>query len=724
MDLNPFDPQNRIFSDAWHRVSSVKAALRNSVQAQRQVFQNQLWIVLSDTLGSDWFRISPDAYKFICRMSMGCTIEQAWQKTIAAEPELALTQEEVVQLLGQLNLSNLLQYDRTGTDASIFERYTKRKQQERQSLFMGFLAIRIPLINPDNMLQKILPVIRLAFGWGGITLYLMLLAAGGLSLISRYDTLFNQSAGILAPDNLILLYVGFIIAKLIHEIGHAAVCKYYGGEVHAMGVILLLFTPLPFVDATSAWGFRSRRQRMFVGLAGLFAELAVAAVAALIWVNTAPGAMNALAYNVIFAASISTFIFNINPLIRFDGYYILIDLLEVPNLFQRSREQLRYLGQRFLFQMKHARASACSRREVIILPIYAICSICYWISMMVTIAFFIAGQYLDIGLAFAWILAITTLFFPLIKLFRFVFFSPQLQQERGKALCISFVLVILFVVGIGFIPIPDRVRVSGVLEATQFRSLRSEVAGSVEQILVQPGILVTKGSALIRLENKQLSMELTVLQHQRQQIESRMLLSVSKAVADYSPLLEQRLIIESRIHEINRQLASLVIKAPIEGIWCIDADVAAHGRWVPRGGFMGNIVQPGSWRFIGILPQVGTHLFKDTIRKAEIRLDGEEQVNLVALEINIIPHENGILPSPALGMAGGGDIAVDLSDPGGVTATEPFFRIQAVLPEKENHRALMIHGRLGVMRLTLSATPLFIQWERNIRQFLQRRFRV
>ncbi|MFM8557817.1 MAG: peptidase M50, partial [Betaproteobacteria bacterium] len=334
------DPASRTFSDSWHRVAKVRVELRSSVRAHRQTFRGDTWVMLRDTLSSDWFRVSGEAWAFVSRLSLERTIEDAWMLTLEADPDTALTQEEVVQLLGQLNLSNLLNFDRSSAGASLFERYAKRRRQETKALLMGFLAIKIPLIDPDRMLAAAMPLIRVLFGPIGAVLYLALLAVAGKALIDSADSLFSQSAGLLAPGNLPLLYVGFIIAKVVHEFGHAAVCKRYGGEVHKMGVMLLIFAPMPYVDATSSWGFRSRGERMLTGAAGVIAELGVAAVAALLWAHTAPGAVNAIAYNVIFVASVSSLLFNLNPLLRFDGYHMLVDFLDVPNLFQRSREQL------------------------------------------------------------------------------------------------------------------------------------------------------------------------------------------------------------------------------------------------------------------------------------------------------------------------------------------------------------------------------------------------
>ncbi len=157
-------------------------------------------------------------------------------------------------------------------------------------------------------------------------------------------TRFVSRAKRAGAGNLVLLYLGLIFIKTVHEFGHAIFCRKYGGEVHVMGVMLMIFTPMPYVDATSSWSFRERYKRVLVGAAGMIVELFVAALATFVWAKTAPGTLHSLAYNMMFVASVSTLIFNINPLLRFDGYYILSDLIEIPNLNQRATGQLTHLS--------------------------------------------------------------------------------------------------------------------------------------------------------------------------------------------------------------------------------------------------------------------------------------------------------------------------------------------------------------------------------------------
>src|SRR6185295_5159685 len=215
--------------------------------------------------------------------------------------------------------------------------------------------------------------------------------------IDEFPSLRDQSQGILAPDNLLLLYLGTAFIKTVHEFGHAFFCRRYGGEVHTMGIMFMIFTPMPYVDASSSWGFRRRYQRMLVGAGGMIFELFVAAIAVFVWRQTAPGIIHSVAYNMIFVASVSTLIFNLNPLMRFDGYYLLSDLLEVPNLNQRSMRQLRYWTEKYLLGVAKAEPIAQTHKEATWLTIFGVAATIYRVIVFGGILLFIADRFMLLG---------------------------------------------------------------------------------------------------------------------------------------------------------------------------------------------------------------------------------------------------------------------------------------------------------------------------------------
>lgn len=721
--MSRMDPAARTFSESWHRVAPVRVALRPTLRAQRQEFRGEPWVVLQDPMNNQYFRISEDAYAFLSRLSMTQTVGDVWQAMLDADPEWALSQEEVVQLLGQLNMSNLLQFDQPEVADSIFQRYRKRRLRETRAYLMGFVALRIPLYDPDRLLQKAMPLVRAVYTRVGFMFWLLLILAGIKVAIDNSDRLFTQSQDLLAPGNLLLLYLGFLIAKVVHEFSHAAACRRFGGEVHVIGVLLVVFAPLPYVDASASWGFRHRWQRLLVGSAGMLAEFALAAVAVMVWANTAPGPLNAVAYNVMIVASISTVVFNMNPLLRFDGYYMLVDTLDIPNLYQRSRDQLKYLFERFVFGVRAARSAAWSRSEAFWLPTYGILSILYWVVLISTIVFFVADRYLGLGIIMALIMVGMFVVWPALKFLYYLVFSPRLLQRRARAMAVTLSLAGVLVVSLGVVSFPDRIRAPGVVEAVQFRQLHNDTSGFLDALLAQPGARVEAGQPLLQLHNAELDVELRRVASQRQQLQAQELRAGVASVADQASLRQQRLVLESRLRDLLARQQALVVTAPVSGVWSAPELDNRRGSWLARGSDLGRIVADDGYRFVAVLPQVATRLFDAEVALAEVRLRGEEDVNLLAGAVHIVPFEHGTLPSPALGWAGGGAIAVASDDPSGMRAAEPFFRIHATL-DAEASAAHLLHGRSGTMRITLEHTPLLVQWERQVRQFLQRRFRL
>lgn len=714
----------KTYSDAWHRVAAVRAELRSSVTGHRQFFRGEPWVVVRDRFSSDWYRISPAAYDFLCRLSMRETVSEVWEACLQADPHGTLTQEEVVQLLGQMNLANLLQVDRGGLAQSLFERFSKRVATERKAAILGFLSIKLPLLDPDRWLDQMRTPIRWLFSPLGAGAYLLLLLWGAKALMDNADRVFDQTSAVLAPSNLGLLYVGFLIAKLLHELGHATLCKRFGGEVHKLGVMFLIFAPMPYVDATSAWGLRSRAERILVGLGGVLVELAVASTAALVWAHSAPGTLHALAYNIMLVASISTLVFNLNPLLRFDGYHLLVDLLDVPNLFQRSREQLRFLAEHHLFRLPQAQGVARTPTEAWLLPCYGLASIAYWLALMSTIVVFVAGQYLELGILLAFVLVFTSVLLPLGKFVVYLAHSPRLGVHRARAVALTTTATAGLLMVLTLVPMPDRVRVPGVLEAEMSRALHSESDGFFVELLARPGEQVSLGQPLLRLSNRDLEREIEAASMRRDELMAQEVRSISKGSVDYAPLARQRQAVDESLAQLQARREALLVRAPIEGVWSASELDHTRGQWIARGASLGSIVQGGGWRFVAVLPQIGSHIFDGELKMAEVRLRGEENLNMHSRQTRVMPFEQGTLPSRALGMAGGGAIAVSPTDAQGLTAAEPFFRVEARLEFEGTALPTLLHGRTGVMRMTLTSQPLLWQWERELRQFLQRRFRV
>ena len=711
------------FSESWHRVSDIRVALKTTVKIHKQNFRGEWWYILGDPFSNRFFRVKPHTYAFLVSLEQSRTVDQIWQSCLEHDPDQTPGQQEVINLLVQLHENGLLQYN-SGTDShSVFKRQQIRKRQELRSKLLGFMFIKIPLLDPDSALKKAGPYLNGLFTRGGLVFWLLTLLWAGKTAIDNAGSLVDQSQGLLAPSNLMLLYLAMALVKILHELGHAVVCRHYSGEVHTVGVMLILLIPLPYMDATSSWSFKRPWQRIFVGGAGMIVELWVAAVAVLIWANTGAGTLNSLAYNIIFVASVSTLLFNGNPLLRFDAYYMLSDALDIPNLFQRSRKQIVYLVERFIFGCQQLIPEAYSRKEAWILSIYALLSVTYRILILTGIILFIANKYLILGLIMALFSLVMWVIPPPFKLIHYLATNQRIARRRKEACRITAATILATTLALICLPAPHNIKVPGVIEAVNFSRINAQTSGFLQKILVQDNQFVTQGTPLMQLHNGDLERELEA---------ARLLLTENRYLqekartqnsADLAPLLIKQQSLFKRLSKLEEDKNKLVLTAPFDGVWSAP-DVQGHeGSWITKGTSLGVLYSQKDYRFAAVVQQNNGLVFHalDNL-ESRVRITGQERTELTVQTLEILPFDNEKLPSAALGWQGGGQVAVKSDDETGTRTVEPFFLVYAQLPDSED--VLYSHGRSGTLRISLSPEPLLWQWYRQLLQLLQKRFQV
>jgi putative peptide zinc metalloprotease protein len=255
----------------------------------KQTYRDQLWYVLQDSCSEKYFRVQQTAYEFLARLNPHKTVEAVWLDFCASHPDEAPTQGEVMALLSQLHQSNLLFFRSPGEYEGIFERHRKVKRREKLTHLLAFLYFRIPVWNPDRMLKAHISWMRYVFSVPAFVIWCFAVLLGARAVLGNVPLFLDQTPGVLAADNLIWLFLAMFVLKFFHEMGHAIVCRKYGGSVHTIGIMFIALMPLPYTDASSSWSLRNKWQRSMVAAAGMYVELFFAALAAVIWSQTAPG---------------------------------------------------------------------------------------------------------------------------------------------------------------------------------------------------------------------------------------------------------------------------------------------------------------------------------------------------------------------------------------------------------------------------------------------------
>ncbi|MDX2495718.1 MAG: hypothetical protein QNK27_12215 [Desulfuromusa sp.] len=715
----------KTFSESWHRVADLRVTLRSTVTVRKQLFRGKHWYVLQDPFNNHFFRLEKSAYAFVAHLNSAQSIAEIWQKNLQQNPETAPGQDEVIRLLAQLYHANLLFCELPIDSQKLFERYRKRQQKEQRGKLSSLMFFRIPLFDPDAWLNRHPALVQLLTSRAAFGAWLIVLLLAGKTVIEQLPQLLSETESLLSINNLLLLYCGLALVKILHEIGHTLVCKRFGGEVHTIGIMLIVFAPLPYMDATSSWSLRKRRERILVASAGMIFEFFAAACAALVWASTGPGVIHSLALNMLIVASVSTLVFNANPLLRYDGYYILSDLLDIPNLQPRSLEQLKYLARRYLFGLRQASSPTDNRKEFWWLSIYGIFSGAYRLIVYTGIILLVADRFLLLGLLMAVFCLLIWGIMPLGRFIGYLISSPELARVRSRAVFGSLILSLIVVFLLGIIPVPNRFRAPGIIEAQNHLLVTSQTAGQLSQILQPNGSQVVSGQPLLQLVNPELDIEIKLTHAQRDEILYLQQQSAAFQADATRITLKRRLhALDSRLAELQRRHQALLVTAEAAGTWFAPNLEQHIDSWLERGKKLGDIVSTDGFKFVAVVGQEdAASLFSDqTSEQVTVRLSGLENSELQIVDYQVIPFEQVKLPSATLGWKGGGTIPVKGQDDQGLETIEPFFRISADLKQLENHT--LRHGHSGQIRFSLAAQPLFTQAYRKLRQFIQKRYQT
>ena len=279
-----------LFSSSWYKVAYLRVRLRKHASIHRHVYREKIWYVLQDHATGQFQRFTPQAYQQIGLMDGSKTLQQIWDAACERLGDDLPTQDEVIQLVAQLNKANVIQTDALPD----IEQLQRRRREEVRSKFLqqlkSPLSIRIPMLDPERFLAFCMPLVMLIFSRFGAVIWLLTILLGGALAVINWEPLTdNLSDRLLALENLLLMALVYPVVKLVHELGHAYAVKRWGGEVHEMGVMLLVLFPVPYVDASAASSFRNKYQRMLVGAVGILGELLMSAIAMIVWVTAEPG---------------------------------------------------------------------------------------------------------------------------------------------------------------------------------------------------------------------------------------------------------------------------------------------------------------------------------------------------------------------------------------------------------------------------------------------------
>lgn len=750
------------FSPIWHRVRLSKPRLRSHVDITRQHYRGRRWHVVHDPTSNQFFRLNPIAYDLIATLDGTRDVETAWQAALTKFGDSAPTQNEVVNLIGQLYNANLLALDATPETEQLLRRGRDRRTRKAVTQAIGIMSFKVRLLNPDRILSAAEPVLRWALNGWGFLAWCALMVYAITQLVPHAPKLVSGVDSVIAPANLWLLPIVFVITKLWHEFGHGVICKRFGGQVPEFGVMMLVLFPSPFVDASSAWAFSSKWQRIAVGAGGMLFELFLAAISALVWVwaqeNGRSGEVVAqLAYNIMFTSGVATVFFNANPLMRFDGYYILADLLETPNLAQRSAKMLQHLVQRFVFRLENLTPPTSLAGERAILLVYGVLSLAYRIALFIGITLYILGFAFGVGVVLAvWSVA-AWFILPTGKYLHWLATSPALGEHRARTVAISVALAIAGVLIVGVVPLPDRRQTLGVVESVQRTGVYTGSEGFVTAALKRPGDRVQAGEIIATMESPDLTIKRLGLLAQLEEYLAQARAAVKDNETGSAQLAQDRArIVRENIKDFDERLSALTIRAPHEGT-IVSGDPASRvGAYLKRGVQLCEVVDTSRLRVAATLDQrqaawlfdhkldpsdgslgetsgPGNAISSSTSSSssssaiafdADVRMLSNVDHVIHASRVEVVPAGQRALPSAALGHMGGGQVEIETKDESGRLTRRPQFTVRLTPEAPEEFVLRASPGERVRVRFKLEPRAMLSQWLDHLRAEVQGRVKL
>lgn len=708
----------------------MKPRLRPHVQITRQFYRARRWHVVRDPSSNQFYRLNPIAHEFVGLFDGTRTVEEIWKIVLERHGDAAPTQGEAIQLISQLYNSNLLSADVTPETEQLLQRGRDRAKKRATQQAIGIMYFKIRVFNPDRYLSWIEPILRPLINRWGFLAWLAFVLYCVVQLTPHWDRLASGVDSVLAPANWAWLIVVFIVTKAIHETGHGVICKRFGGQVPEFGFMLLVLFPAPYVDASAAWAFQSKWKRIAVGAGGMIFELFVAGAAALVWINSPEGSvMQQVAYNAMFTASVSTVIFNANPLMRFDGYFILSDLMEVPNLMQRSMKMLQHLWKVHVYRMKNETPPTASRGEAAILIVYGCAAMAYRVFLFISITLLVMGRLFALGL----VLAIWTggmwFVLPVGRFIHWLATGPALADMRTRAILTSLAAFALGLGLVGAVPFDDHRRASGVVESVVDTGVFFGATGFVERAHVRSGAFVRQGEPIVSCTNEQLESNLAQVRAQIAEAAAREQQAMGNEQTAAAQIARERL---SALREqeayLEERVGSLVVRAPRDGRVVGQDPSLLVGRFVEKGAPVCQVVDPADLRVVALLGQNEAAwpmaLARDEYR-AEMRLYSRVQASVGAEVLTIEPAARKDLPHASFSTQGGGQIETSQDQQSGLFAKSPQLTMYLRAIGSEDRPAwLGMPGERVSLRFTLPEKPLLAQWIDRLHKMVQGRVNI
>lgn len=667
-----------MFSKQWFRVAKLKPKTRSNVATHRHYYRGETWYVLSSKTNQQHMRIDAGAFYLFSQFDGERSVDEVWQSGLAALGEDAPSQDELLNLLSEMFDSTFLDFQKQSDVDQLFDNLQRKLGKDAKSRYWNPLFLRFGLFDPDRLSAKLLPALSWAFTR---TTFHVWIALCLISVVAAWytwsDISIALSGDLVSPNNLMIIWFVFPIMKLLHELAHALAVKRWGGEVHEFGIALLVLLPVPYVDASDSAGFANKYRRMAVAGAGIVVESTMACIALLLWLAVEPGLIKDIAFNVMLTGSVSCLLFNGNPLLKFDSYYVLSDAIEIPSLATRSTRYLMYLIQRYALGLESSSpVTAQGERRWFIT--YGLTAFFYRISLSIGICLFVASEYFFFGIALAAWAALMQLVLPVLKGLKFLLTDPRLRNRRMRAYSASAASAALAFGLLFLIQFPHVTQVRGVVWPVDEAMVRAETECFVRNVTISNGALVTPGEVLLHCDTELLESELASLQAEHTAARATLYATrdrVERSLAQSEIDTTQKLLAKA-----ENKLAKTNLASTTHGTLYLTDSENLVGRYFEQGALLGYVLNDKNVSIRTMLGQERVNLLGDRLEDVEIARLRPTDKPLPSKVVRRVPAATDRLTTPALGVDGGGDLMVQTDGSQGSRLQQAAFELEIELP--------------------------------------------
>jgi putative peptide zinc metalloprotease protein len=705
-------------SPDWFRVSGLALRLRPTVRVARQRLRGESWYVYRDEASGRQLRLNGPAHRFAARLDGQLTVGRLWERLLEESGDDAPSQHEIVALVQQLADGSLVSIDHGAELSRLARRETERRRRRLLSS-VNPLAFKVRLFDPGPLLERTWRVAApLYTGWALLAYLAILLTAAAVALEHAAALGAYAAAHVPTPGFALALLLVYPPLKAVHELAHAWAVRVWGGRVPEIGVTLLFGMPVPYVDASAAALFASRAQRVAVDVAGILAELLMAALALWVWLSVEDGGLRTAAFAVMTIGAVSTLFVNGNPLMRFDAYFALSDAIGVPNLAERSRQAWIALARRTIAGERGAPLPPGPRRDLPGLLAYGLASWAYRIAVMLWLVTLIVPHSRTVAAVLAAWAAWHAFGRAAWQAVRWLWRVRWQSAAPGRAITGTAIAAAGIALLLAGVPVPDATTLPGVVMPADSARVRAAEPGRVVDVLVSPGQAVRAGEPLVRMDSDALRSERDRLKaafdgQRAEQI--RTLVAADRTASGVAQDEIDRT--RARLRDVESRLERLLVRAPADGVVAfVDTDGPLE-RQVRQGEALLYVLQPDSMRIQALARDDQARRLSTGAIGAQAQL-GDTPGRRVALQLSgQVPQAVWVLPGAALAERAGGPIATDPADRDGLRTLEPWFQLEFVPAA-----ALARVGASAEVRILHPPRPVFEQMADAVRRLFLRRF--